>query len=178
MKIVFFLAFIFALCSCGSFKETVHKERLHLSYDSSEIVVNAPMIPNIKIIENPELYLSVETKKTGDVIINLKGSRIFCVLTLINGIPIKGMFYKFEPDSNEIIAYIICSAFILVSIIGFTFVYNYYDSWNKQLRDEYKEENKRIINEFEQTELSFKKEIQRLEKENDYLQQQLQIRYK
>lgn len=178
MKILLFLAFIFALCSCGSFKETVHEERLHLSYDSSEIVVNAPMIPNIKIIDNPELYLSVETKKTGDVIISLKGSRILCVLTLINGIPFKGIFYKFEPDSNEIIAYIIGIAFIVVSIIGLTFLYNYYDSWNRKLRDEYKEEKKSIAREFEQTELALKKEIQRLEKENDYLQQQLQIRYK
>lgn len=178
LSLIFALLLCLFLNSCGSFKETVQKDRLYLSSDSLKILVRVSMLPNIKITDSPELYLAVKTKKTGDVIISLKDSRVFGIVSFINGIPFEGTFYKFEADSNEIIAYIISITFILVSIIGFSFVYNYYDSRNRQLRDEYKEINKNIAKDFEKTELTFKKEIQRLEKENDYLQQQLQIRYK
>lgn len=176
MKIILYLFLALLISSCGSFKETVHKDYLSFSSDSSEIIVYKGSLPNIKIMNHPELYLAVKTKKTGDVIINIKNERVFGSLTLINGMPFEGTFYKFEPDSNIVVSYIVGVVLIVISIIVSFFLSLYYDSWNYKKREEYANDLKNMLEEYKKSELAFKKEIERLEKENDYLQQQLQKR--
>ena len=80
------------------------------------------------------------------------------------------------PDSNVVVAYIVGVALIVISTIISFFLSQYQDSWNYKKREEYANDIKNMLEEHKKSELAFKKEIERLEKENEYLQHQLQKR--
>lgn len=176
----FFILIVALLTGCNDYKEefskveglTVERDELVLTSGSGKEKTKYEF--NIK--ENSDLAISMlQHKDTVIVLRNVKW-HTFVAVTICQGQPTKALLYKYVTNTEFILACLTWGITTVLIGFGCYYGFEYIDDWKFKEVTMLRKQIASLKYDAEEDEHYFKKELDRLEKENDYLQQLLQKR--
>lgn len=176
----FFILIVALLTGCNDYKEefskveglTVEKDELVLTSGSGKEKTEY----NFNIKENSDLAISMLQHKDTVIVLRNVQWHTFVAVTICQGQPTKALLYKYVANTEFILACLTWAIFIVLIAFGCYYGYEYTIEWRLKEIGTLKKQIISLKYDAEEDKHYFKRELERLEKENDYLQQQLQRR--